>query len=79
MSFLRMRNRFMTRGMNRRVATLAARLCLGVDTWKGIEATPSFSGRPLLTPAELAAVTSVKMEEMHSSYDLVLLELLANA
>jgi hypothetical protein len=54
MSFLRTRNRLMIqRGWNRRVATLAARLSLGVDTWEGIEATPSFRGLPLLTGTEV--------------------------
>ncbi len=36
---------------DRRVATLAARLCLGVDTIEGILSTPGFRG-PLLTPDE---------------------------
>lgn len=53
MNFLRMRNRLINRrGWNRRVATLAARLHPGVDTWAGIEATPAFLGRPLLSQAE---------------------------
>jgi hypothetical protein len=53
MSFLRLRNRLMIRrGWNRRVATLAARLYLGVDTWEGIQATPGFRGTPLLSQSE---------------------------
>lgn len=51
MKFLEARDSFMRLGWNRRVATLAARLCLGVDTVEGILSTPGFRG-PLLTPDE---------------------------
>ena len=57
MSFLRTRNRLMIQtGMSRRVATLAARLYLGVDTWEGIAATPGFLGNPLLSHAEVTQI-----------------------
>jgi hypothetical protein len=36
-------------GWDRRVATLAARLILGIDTWDSIASTPSFYGNPLLS------------------------------
>jgi hypothetical protein len=53
MRFLETRNLIMTQlGEDRRVATLAARLMLGVDTWEGIAACDSFTGRPLLSLAE---------------------------
>jgi hypothetical protein len=39
-------------GWNRRVATLAARLILGVDTWDDIGSTLSFHGTPLLSIRE---------------------------
>lgn len=60
MSFLRIRNRLMLRrGMCRRVATLAARLYLGIDTWRGIAATPGFSGTPLLTLTEVMQIRRI--------------------
>jgi hypothetical protein len=53
MSFTKTRNLLMLHlGWNRRVATLAARLLLGVDTWEGIGACRSFRGRPLLSVDE---------------------------
>jgi hypothetical protein len=53
MRFLETRNLMMTQlGWNRRVATLAARLVLGVDTWDGIAACDSFHGYPLLSLTE---------------------------
>lgn len=49
MGFLKLRNLLMDElGWNRRVATLAARLAMGVDTWEGIDACCSFNGNPLL-------------------------------
>ena len=49
MKFLETRNTLMTAmNWNRRVATLAARLALGVDTWDDIASCPGFDGRPLL-------------------------------
>ena len=57
MSFLRTRNRLMNQlGMDRLVATLDARLSLGVDTWEGIMATPGFLGLPLLTHPEVVSI-----------------------
>ncbi len=56
MSFLRMRDKLMTRGMNRRVATLATRLSRGVDTWEGIMATPGVLGLPLLAHADVVSI-----------------------
>lgn len=41
---------------SRRVATLAARLVLKVDTWEGIAACPSFRGTPLLTASEAITI-----------------------
>jgi hypothetical protein len=35
-------------GWNRRVATLATRLVLGVDTWEGVAACDGFDRQPLL-------------------------------
>jgi hypothetical protein len=52
--FLETRNLMMKQlGWNRRVATLGARLLLGVDTWEGIGVCSNFTGAPLL-PAEEA-------------------------
>lgn len=49
-NFLEIRNSVMEQlGWNRRVATLAARLYLGVDTWKSIAMCPGFRGTPLLS------------------------------
>jgi hypothetical protein len=54
MSFLRTRDRLMTQfNWSRRVATLAARLYLRVDTWEGVESTPGLGGLPLLTETEV--------------------------
>jgi len=39
-------------GWNRRVATLGARLLLGVDTWESIGACLNFIDAPLLTVEE---------------------------
>jgi len=59
MSFLRLRNRLMIqRGWNRRVATLAARLLLGVDTLEDIAATPTFFGTPLLSESEIEMIST---------------------
>jgi hypothetical protein len=53
MRFLDTRNTLMEGcGWDRRVATLAARLILGVDTWDSIASTPSFRGTPLLSIRE---------------------------
>jgi len=50
MRFLELRNMLMEQlKWDRRVATLAARLILGVDTWESIASTPNFTGRPLLS------------------------------
>lgn len=49
-------------GWNRRVATLAARLLLGVDTWEGIAACPGFTGSPLLTAKEAMMIRSTLNE-----------------
>ncbi|MHC4188422.1 MAG: hypothetical protein ACYSUB_01935 [Planctomycetota bacterium] len=43
-------------GWNRRVATLAARLMLGVDTWESIGASLDFDERPLLTVEEAKTI-----------------------
>ena len=51
-SFLTLRDTGMSIGWNRRVATLAARLILKVDTWRGIAACRTFRDRPLLSVAE---------------------------
>jgi hypothetical protein len=57
MSFLQTRTRLMIQhGWGRRVATLAARLYLGVDTWEGIAATPGFRGTPLLSQPEAVRI-----------------------
>jgi hypothetical protein len=49
MRFLETRNLMMTQlGWNRRVATLAVRLMMGIDTWDGIAACDGFDGQPLL-------------------------------
>jgi hypothetical protein len=54
MRFLETRNLMMTQlGWNRRVATLAARIVIGVDTWEGIAACPGFHGDPLLSLTEV--------------------------
>lgn len=64
MSFLRIRNGLMLQhGWDRQVATLAARLYLGVDTRGGIKATPSFLGRPLLSHSEWAQICHVGPSE----------------
>jgi hypothetical protein len=55
--FLETRNLMMLRlGWDRRVATLAARLLLGIDTWDSIASTPSFRGKPLLNSTEAATI-----------------------
>lgn len=53
MKFTETRNTLMQVGWNRRVATLAARLILGVDTWESIASTPGFHGTPLLSKDEI--------------------------
>lgn len=53
MRFLETRNLMMEQlGWNRRVATLAARLLLGVDTWEGIASCTTFRDTYLLTIKE---------------------------
>lgn len=55
--FLETRNLMMTQlGWDRRVATLGARLVLGVDTWDGIAACPDFHGDPLLSLTEVKMI-----------------------
>ena len=49
-------------GWNRRVATLAARLLLGIDTWEGIAACLSFGGTPLLTASEAITIRDTLCE-----------------
>jgi hypothetical protein len=52
-SFLETRNMVMSQlGWDRRVATLAVRLMMGIDTWDGIAACLSFHGTPLLSLTE---------------------------
>jgi len=63
MSFLNLRNKYMELGMNRRVATLAARIALGVETFEDIARTPGFTGRPLLWPEEASAIKQVHFLE----------------
>jgi hypothetical protein len=59
-SFLRIRDRLMIQlGWDRRVATLAARLALGSDTWESIASTPSFLGKPLLSQAEVTHIKTI--------------------
>ncbi len=51
--FLETRDMMMSQlGWNRRVATLAARLLLGVDTWEGIASCTTFRDSHLLTVKE---------------------------
>jgi hypothetical protein len=57
-SFLSHREHFMSIGFNRRVATLAARLILGVDTFNTIAQCPSFCGNPLLSESEKKLIES---------------------
>lgn len=53
MRFLETRNLMMKQlGWNRRVATLAARLLLGVDTWESIASCTTFRDTYLLTIKE---------------------------
>ncbi|KPK54175.1 MAG: hypothetical protein AMS22_06340 [Thiotrichales bacterium SG8_50] len=56
MRFTELRNILMTLGWDRRVATLAARLILGVDTWEGIAACRTFLGNPLLSLGEATII-----------------------
>lgn len=59
-SFLETRNLLMeVMWWNRRVATLATRLILGVDTWEGIAACPAFEGGPLLTVKEAVMIRDI--------------------
>lgn len=52
-TFLETRDMMMSQlGWNRRVATLAARLLRGVDTWEGIRACITFVKKPLLSVEE---------------------------
>jgi hypothetical protein len=56
-NFLETRNLMMGQlGWNRRVATLAARLLLGVDTWDIIAACSDFHDYPLLTVGEATMI-----------------------
>jgi len=51
--FLELRDIIMEQlGWHRRMATLAARLILQIDTWKGIAACCTFRGNPLLSITE---------------------------
>jgi hypothetical protein len=60
MSFLRLRNIIMfDHECGRKVATIAARMVLGVDTWEGIFACDQFTGRPLLTHDEAQHVCRI--------------------
>ena len=60
MRFLELRNHYMNEyHWNRRVATLAARLTLGVDTIDGIMACETFRGNYLLTRAEVQEISVV--------------------
>lgn len=57
MRFLETRNIFMEElGWSRRIATLAARIVMGVDTSESIASTPSFRGKPLLTHSEYVMI-----------------------
>jgi hypothetical protein len=58
MKFLEMRNMLMTQhGWNRRVATIATRLYLFVDTPESLQAAASGDyGRPLLSEAEYRTI-----------------------
>jgi hypothetical protein len=62
MRFLEIRDSLMRLGWDRRVSTLAARVCLGVDTIEGILLTPGFRG-PLLTSDEAEMIRPY--EELH--------------
>jgi hypothetical protein len=63
MRFLETRNMLMDElGWNRRVATLAARLAIGADTWESIESTPNFNGNPLLYEHEIRMIRTVGLE-----------------
>jgi len=46
-------------GWTRRVATLAARVALGVETFEDIARTPTLHGTPLLWPQEVAMLKKV--------------------
>jgi hypothetical protein len=49
-------------GWNRRIATLAARLAMGVDTWESIELTPNFNDNPLLYEHEIRMIRTIGLE-----------------
>lgn len=61
--FTQLRDTWITRGFNRRVATLYARLQLGIDTFESIALTPSFSGKPLLSRKEIEIYKLYKLYE----------------
>lgn len=57
MRFLKTRDTLIKQfGWNRRVATLATRLLLDVDTWEDIAACLSWGGKPLLTAGEAIVI-----------------------
>jgi len=63
MRFLETRKLLMDElGWTRRVATLAARLAAGVDTWESIESTPSFHNNPLLSEHEKRMIRTIGLE-----------------
>jgi len=51
-----MLNKFLDKGWGARVATLAARIAVGTDTFEDIAAAPSFRGSPLLSQTEIAMI-----------------------
>jgi len=62
--FLETRNLMMEQlGWDRRVATLGARLILGVDTWAGIGACLNFIDAPLLTIEEAQMIRDTQRNQ----------------
>lgn len=59
MRFTEVRDWCAQHGCDRRLATLYARLLLGVDTFESIDATPSFGGTPLLSDQEKAVYRKI--------------------
>lgn len=65
MSFLHSRNALMQELVwSRKLATLVARMVLGVDTYAGISSCESFNGKPLLTPFERREIGSVGFDRI---------------
>lgn len=63
MGFLATRNLLMEElGWNRRVATLATRLAMGIDTWDGIDTCYGFDGEPLLYLREKRMIRAIGLE-----------------